>query len=72
MRRISPGDSLSKITGNAEPLPEQIQNSSRFDCMHFAGAERLTQRQSGVSLCKNCGAEKLPVEGEGKSVILFD
>jgi hypothetical protein len=30
MRRISPGDSLSKITGNAEPLSQQIQNISRF------------------------------------------
>jgi len=30
MRRISPGDSLSKITGNAEPLSEQLQNISRF------------------------------------------
>jgi hypothetical protein len=30
MRRISPGDSLSKATGNAEPLSEQVQNISRF------------------------------------------
>src|SRR5208282_4686217 len=30
MRRISPGDSLSKITGNAEPLSDQMQNISRF------------------------------------------
>jgi hypothetical protein len=31
MRRFSPGDfTLEKITGNAEPLSEQIQNISRF------------------------------------------
>ena len=30
MRRISPSDSLSKITGNAEPWSEQIQNITRF------------------------------------------
>jgi hypothetical protein len=31
MHRISPGDfTLEKITGNAEPWSEQIQNISRF------------------------------------------
>jgi hypothetical protein len=67
MRRISPGEfALAKITGNAEPLSEQIQNISRFDWKHFAGAEKLTQRQRRVALCKNCEAEKLLVERRGK------
>jgi len=38
MRRISPGDSLSKITGNAEPLFGTDQNISRFDFLYFAAA----------------------------------
>ena len=38
MRRFSPGDSLSKITGNAEPLFGTDQNISRFDFLYFAAA----------------------------------
>jgi hypothetical protein len=34
--------------------------------MHFAAPETLTQPQSAAPLCKNCAAQKLPVEREGK------
>jgi hypothetical protein len=42
MRRISPGEfTLEKITGNAEPLSEQIQNISRFDCSALCDSEEI-------------------------------
>jgi hypothetical protein len=66
MRRISPGDSLSKITGDAEPLSNSFRTSHAFDWKHFAGVKRLTQLQSAARLCKNCEGEKLPVERGGK------
>jgi hypothetical protein len=34
--------------------------------MHFAAPETLTQPQTAPRLCKNCAAEELPVEREGK------
>jgi hypothetical protein len=55
MDRISPGEfTLEKITGNAEPFIGTNQNISRFDCKHFASGKKLTQRQIGGALCKNC------------------
>jgi hypothetical protein len=63
----SPGDSLSrKSPATPNPNGNGSRTSHAFDCKHFAAAEELTQRQSGVRLCKNCGAVKLPVEGKGK------
>jgi hypothetical protein len=45
MRRFFPPVIHSReTTGNAEPLSQQFQNISRFDCKHFAIAEKLTQR----------------------------
>jgi hypothetical protein len=66
--RISPGDSLSRKS----PAPPNLhrnrfRTSHAFDCKHLAAGEELTQRQSGLGLCKNCGAVKLPVEEEGKA-----
>ena len=61
----SPGD-FCEVTGYVEPLSDQTQNISRFDCEHFAAVGKLTQWQSAASLCKNCGAKKLPVERLGK------
>jgi hypothetical protein len=60
-----------ETTGNAEPLSQQFQNISRFDCKHFAIAEKLTQRQTAPLLCKNCAAEQLPVERKGKMGLLL-
>ena len=48
----------------------RFRTSHAFDCKHSAAAERLTQRQMGLRLCKNCGAEKLPVEGKENVVLL--
>jgi hypothetical protein len=67
MRRFSPGDSLSKITGNAELLSNSCRTRHAFRFKHIAARARLTQRQIGPPLCKNCGAKKLPVEREGKA-----
>ena len=66
MRRISPGDSLSRSPATLNPCRNRFRTSRAFDCKHFAAAETLTQRQSAAPLCKNCGAEKLPVERKGK------
>jgi hypothetical protein len=72
MRRFFPPVIHSReTTGNAEPLSQQFQNISRFDCKHFAIAEKLTQRQTAPLLCKNCGAAQLPVEGKGKMGLLL-
>jgi len=68
----SPDDSLSRSHRQTlNPLSEQIQNISRFDCKHFAAAGRLTQPQTAAPLCKNCGAKKLPVERKGKVYFYF-
>ena len=67
MRRISPGDSLSrKSPATLNPCRNRFRTSHAFDCKHFAAAEKLTQRQTAAPLCKNCGAAKLPVERKGK------
>jgi len=67
MRRISPGDSLSrKSPATLNPCRNRFRTSHAFDCKHFAAAEKLTQPQTAAPLCKNCGATKLPVEREGK------
>jgi hypothetical protein len=72
MRRFFPPVIHSReTTGNAEPLSQQFQNISRFDCKHFAIAEKLTQRQIAPVLCKNCGAAQLPVERKGKTGLLL-
>jgi hypothetical protein len=67
MRRISPGDSLSrKPPATLNPCRNRLRTSHAFDCKHFAATAKLTQRQIAAALCKNCGAEELPVEREGK------
>jgi len=67
MRRISPGDSLSrKSPATLNPCRNRFRTSHAFDCKHFAARRKLTQRQTAARLCKNCGGEKLPVEREGK------
>ena len=67
MRRISPGDSLSrKPPATLNPSRNRFRTSHAFDCDHFAAPLKLTQPQIAPPLCKNCGARKLPVEAKGK------
>jgi|GEM_PF-5617243 len=62
---------LEKSPATLNPGRNRFRTSHAFDCKHCAAGEKLTQRQTAASLCKNCGAEKLPVEREGKSGSLF-
>ncbi len=66
MHRISPGDSLSGNHRQRRTLVNRFRTSHAFDCKHSAAGGKITQRQSAGVLCKNCGAEKLPVERQGK------
>jgi hypothetical protein len=57
MRRISPGDSLSKITGNAEPLSEQLQNISRLTASTVQQHANLRNRKLRLGCVKTVESE---------------
>ena len=67
MNRNSPGDSPSRESpATLNSGRQRSETYSRFGSEHCAGDDCATQRQTAPGLCKRCGAEKVPVEGEGK------